>query len=78
MVYYTFSAKVRAVILRKRSVVHNDAVLLLHTSNLCAEFILVGNRCIPINLYVKAFFTSECVSRYLAKVATSLVLNNTE
>ena len=78
VVYYEFPSKVKALILYKKYVVQNDAVLLLHISNLCVECTVLGERGIPMNLYVKALFSSGCVGRQVAKASTSLILNNME
>ena len=68
----------KALILYKKYVVHNDAVLLLHISNLCVECTLLGERGIPKNQYVKALFSSGCVGRHVAKASGFLILNNFE
>ena len=76
LIYYEFPTKVKALILYKKFVVHNDAVLLLHISNLCVEYTLLGHRGIPIHNYFKALFSSGCVSRHVAKAGSLLILNN--
>ena len=78
VVYHEFPNKVKALILYKKFVIHNDAVLLLHISNLCVECSILGERGIVTNPYVKALFSSASVSRHLAKSGSSLILNNME
>ena len=78
VVYYELPTKVKALVLHKKYVVHKDAVLLLHISNLCVKCTLLGVRGISTNLYVKALFPSGCVGRYMAKASSSLILNDME
>ena len=78
VVYHWFPNKVKALILYKKFVIHNDAVLLLHISNLCVECSILGERGIAMNPYVKALFSSASLSRHLAKSGSSLILNNME
>ena len=76
VIYHEFPTKVKALIIYKKFVVHHDAVLLLHISNLCLECTLLGERGIPNHPYIKALFSTGCVIRYIAKGANSLILNN--
>ena len=78
VIYNDFPNKVKALIIYKKFVVHDDAVMLLHISNLALECTLLGDRGNLIKPYVKTLFTIGCVSRYVAKGSTSLILNNME
>ena len=78
VVYHEFPNKIKALILYKKFVIHTDAVLLLHISNLCVECTILGERGVAMNPYVKALFSSASVSRHLAKSGSSLILNNME
>ena len=78
VVFHEFHTKIKALILYKKYVIHKDAVLYLHISNLCVEYTLLGERGIPKNIYVKALFSSGCVGRHVAKASNSLILNNME
>ena len=78
VIYNDFPNKVKALIIYKKFVVHDDIVILLHISNLCLECTLLRDRGNPMKPYVKALFSIGCVSRYVAKGTTSLILNNME
>ena len=56
VIYNDFPNKVKALILYKKFAVHDDAVILLHISNLCFECTLLGNRGAPNKPYVKLCF----------------------
>ena len=67
VIYNDFPNKVKALIIYKKFVVHHDAVILVHVSNLCLECTLLGVKEIPNHPYVKALFSLGCVRRYVQK-----------
>ena len=78
VIYNDFPNKVKSLIIYKNFVVHDDIVILLHISNLCLDCTSLRDRENPIKPYTKALFSIGCVSRYVAKGTTSLILNNME
>ena len=76
IVYSELPGKVRALVLIKKLLVSNDAVLLLDTSNTCIECTLLGEKGLEIPGYSTSLFSIGSVTNYVAKGGNRLIVNN--